>query len=247
MEGDGGEGVEGGGGEGVEGEGGEGEVGAHGEGERKGKGEWHTCCDVPSDQLALQEIIIVMLEDEAGSQPPKRRRRVAKKVPAWLAMEPCCCCLDRGYECEKPLAGMKGTACPRCVKLHITCKRARVEGDKEEEVLEWRKCMWPEVIILIAGPLQAAAPPLEDAIWALLKKVAGHLRMIVSKVKRIGDEVHKVKEDRRVRKTLQVGVQTEVHEVMEVGVGEEEEGKGEEVEDGEARDKDGEGDEDMEE
>ena len=123
------------------------------------------------------------------------------------------------------------------------------EEEEEEEVLEWRKCMW-----LIAGPLWVAAPPLEDAIWACLEKVAGHLGTITSKVKRIGDEVCEVKEDRRMRKRLQVGVQTEAHEVMEVGVGEEEEEKGKETEDREDGDKDGEdgdkdreGDEDMEE
>ena len=124
-----------------------------------------------------------------------------------------------------------------------------MEGDKEEEeeVLEQRKWMWPEAIILIAGPSWAAAPPLEDAIWVLLKKVAGHLGMITSEVKRIGDEVCEVKEDRRMRKRPQVGVQMGVHEVTEVGVGEKEEGKGKEMEDGEDRDKDREGDEDMKE
>ena len=97
-------------------------------------------------------------------------------------------------------------------------------------------------------------PPLEDAIWACLEKVAGHLGTITSKVKRIGDEVCEVKEDRRMRKRLQVGVQMEAREVMEVGVGEEEEEKGKETEDREDGDKDGEdgdkdreGDEDMEE
>ena len=70
---------------------------------------------------------------QAGSQPSKQRRRAVKKAPAWLAMEPCCWCLDQGCECEEPPAGTKGTACPRCVKLHIMCKRARVEGDEEEE------------------------------------------------------------------------------------------------------------------
>ena len=68
-------------------------------------------------------------------------------------------------------------------------------------------------------------------------------------MKRIRDEVCEVKEDRRMRKRLQVGVQTDVHEVKEVGVGEEEEEYGKETEDGEDRDrdKDEEGDEDMEE
>ena len=123
-----------------------------------------------------------------------------------------------------------------------------MEGDEEEEeVPEWRKCMRPEVVIPIAGPLQVAAPPLEDTIWALLEKVVGHLRTIASEVKRIGDEVCEVKEDRRVRKRPQVEVQMEVHEVTEVGVGEEEEGKGEEAEDGEDGVMDGERDEDMEE
>ena len=126
-----------------------------------------------------------------------------------------------------------------------------MEGDEEEEekeeVLEWRKRMQLEVVIPVAGPLQAAAPPLEDAIWALLEKVAGHLGTITSEVKRIGDEVCKVKEDGRMRKRPQVGVQTEVREVTEVGVGEEEEEKGKEMEDREDGDKDGEGDEDMEE
>ena len=190
-----------------------------------------------------------MSEDEAGSQPPKRRRQAPKKALVRLTMEPCHQRLDRGYKCEEPPAGMKGTVCPRCAKLHITCKRARVEGDKEEEeeVPERRKCMRLEVVIPVVGPLQAAAPPLEDAMWALLEKVAGHLRTIVSKVKRIGDEVHKVKEDRRMRKRPQVGVQMEVCKVTEVGVGEEEEEKGKEMEDGEDGDKDGEGDENMEE
>ena len=145
---------------------------------------------------------------------------------------------------------MKGTACPRCVKLHITCKQVRVEGDEEEEeeeVPEWRKRMQPEVVIPVAGPLWVATPPLKDAIWALLEKVAGHLGTIVSEVKRIGDEVREVKEDRKMRKRPQVGVQMEVHKVTEVGVGEEEEEKGKEMEDGEDGDKDGEGDEDMEE
>ena len=125
-----------------------------------------------------------------------------------------------------------------------------MEGDEEEEkeeVPEQRKQMWPEVVILIVGPLWVATPPLEDTIWALLEKVAGHLGMIASKVKRIRDKVHKIKEDRSMRKRLQVRVQTEAHEVMEVGVGEEEEGKRKEMEDGEDRDKDREGDEDMEE
>ena len=124
-----------------------------------------------------------------------------------------------------------------------------MEGDKEEEeeVLERRKWMWLEVIILIVGPSWAATPPLEDAIWVLLKKVVGHLGMITSEVKRIGDEVCEVKEDRRMRKRPQVGVQMGAHKVTEVGVGEKEEGKGKEMEDGEDRDKDREGDEDMEE
>ena len=186
-------------------------------------------------------------EDEAGSQPPKRRRRAAKKALVQLTMEPCCCCLDRGYECKEPPVGTKGTACPRCAKLHITCKQVRVEGNEKEEVLEQRKHMWPEVIIPIVGPSRVAAPPLKDAIWVLLKKVVGHLGMITSKVKRIRDEVRKVKEDRRMRKRPQVGVQTEACEVMEVGVGEEEEERGKEMEDREDGDKDGEGDEDMEE
>ena len=188
-------------------------------------------------------------ENEAGSQPPKWRRRAAKKALVQLAMEPCHWCLDQGYECEEPPAGMKGTACPRCMKLHIMCKQARVEGDEEEEeeVLEWRKRMQPEVIILVVGPLQAAAPPLKDAIWALLEKVVDHLGTIASEVKRIRDKVREVKEDRRMRKRLQVGVQTEAREVMEVGVGEEEEEKGKETEDGEDGDKDGEGNEDVEE
>ena len=121
------------------------------------------------------------------------------------------------------------------------------EEEEEEEVPERRKRMWPEVIIPIAGPLWAAAPPLKDAIWARLEKVAGHLGTITSKVKKIGDEVCEVKEDRRMRKRLQVGVQTEACEVMEVGVGEEEEERGKEMEDREDGDKDGEGDEDMEE
>ena len=69
----------------------------------------------------------------------------------------------------------------------------------------------------------------------------------MSKVKRIRDEVHEVKEDRRMRKRPQVGVQMEARKVTEVGVGEEEEEKGKEMEDGEDGDKDGEGDEDMEE
>ena len=124
-----------------------------------------------------------------------------------------------------------------------------MEGNEEEkeEVQEQRKWMQPEVVIPIAGPSQVAAPPLEDTIWALLEKVAGHLGMITSEVKRIGDEVREIKEDRRMRKRLQVGVQMEAHKVKEVGVGEEEEGKGKEMEDGEDRDKDGEEDEDMEE
>ena len=130
------------------------------------------------------------------------------------------------------------------------CKQARVEGDEEEEeeeVLEWRKCMWPEVVIPVMGPSWAATPPLKDTLWALLKKVVGHLGMIASEMKRIGDKVHEVKEDRRMRKRLQVGVQTEACEVMEIGVGEEEEEKGKAMEDREDGDKDGEGDEDMEE
>ena len=144
---------------------------------------------------------------------------------------------------------MKGTMCLRSMKLHIMCKRARVEGDKEEEEEDpkQRKWMQPEVVIPVVGPLWAAAPPLKDTIWALLEKVAGHLGTITSKVKRIRDEVHKVKEDRRIRKRPQVGVQTEACEVKEVGVGEKEEEKGKETEDREDRDKDGEGDEDMEE
>ena len=89
--------------------------------------------------------------------------------------------------------------------------------------------MRPEVVIPVMEPSWAAAPPLKDAIWALLKKVVGHLGMIASEMKRIGDKVHEVKEDRRMRKRLQVGVQTEAHEVTEVGVGEEEEEKGKET------------------
>ena len=109
--------------------------------------------------------------------------------------------------------------------------------------------MWLEVVIPVVGPSWVAVSPLEDAIWVLLEKVAGHLRIITFKVKRIGDKVCEVKEDRRMGKRLQVGVQTEVHEVKEVGEGEEEEEKGKETEDGEDRDrdKDEEGDEDMEE
>ena len=123
-----------------------------------------------------------------------------------------------------------------------------MEGDEEEEeVPERRKRMQPEVVIPVAGPSWVATPPLEDAIWALLEKVAGHLGTIVSEVKRIRDEVCEVKEDRKMRKRPQVGVQMEVHEVTEVGVGEEEEEKGKEMEDGEDGDKDREGDEDMEE
>ena len=57
-----------------------------------------------------------------------------------------------------------------------------MKGDEneDEEDPEQRKWMWPEVVIPVVGPSWVAAPPLEDTIWALLEKVAGHLRMITS-------------------------------------------------------------------
>ena len=56
------------------------------------------------------------------------------------------------------------------------------EEEEEEEVLEWRKWMWLEVVIPITGPSWAATPPLKDAIWVLLEKVADHLGTIASEV-----------------------------------------------------------------
>ena len=110
----------------------------------------------------------------------------------------------------------------KCAWLHIVCKWSRVEGDneednEEEEVRGWRKRARPEVVIPVAGPSRAVAP-LENAIWALLERMTEHLGSIAHEVKRIGDEVCDVKEDRRKRAKPQAEVQTEVTETAEKGV-----------------------------
>ena len=90
------------------------------------------------------------LDDDTGSQQPKQKRRAGKKGPAQLMLEPCRRCIDWGEACEEPPVGSKGTACKRCTRLHITCKRVRGDEDKEEEeeeVVEWKKRMQVEVVI----------------------------------------------------------------------------------------------------
>ena len=70
-------------------------------------------------------------------------------------LEPCHCCIDWGEVCEESLAGSKGTACKRCMRLHIMCKRAwgDKEEEEEEEVVEQRKRPQLEVVIPVPGPL----------------------------------------------------------------------------------------------
>ena len=96
-----------------------------------------------------------MSDNDTGSQQPKWKRQAGKKGPVRLALEPCCRCIDWGKACEEPLVGSKGTACKRCMRLHITCKQAwgnEAKEEEEEEVVEQRKRMRLEVVIPVPGP-----------------------------------------------------------------------------------------------
>ena len=78
-------------------------------------------------------------------------------------------------------------ACKRCARLHITCKRAQGNEDKEEEeeeVVERKKRMQAEVVIPVPALLQAVIRlQLDNAMWALIKQMSEHLGAIVHKVK----------------------------------------------------------------
>ena len=186
-------------------------------------------------------------DNDTGSQQPKRKRRVGKKGLAQLVLKPCRRCIDRGEPCEEPPAGLKGTACKRCARLHITCKRARGDGDKEEEVVvvvERKKRMWADVVIPVPAPPWAVIGlQLDNAMWVLIKRMSEHLSAIAHEVKRITDDVKEVRDSRRAKVRPQAGVQTEEKEMAEAGV-EAEEGGENGSEDG---DKDGEGEMEMEE
>ena len=97
------------------------------------------------------------------------------------------------------------------------------------------------MVILVLGPSQAVIRlQLNNAMWALIKQMSKHLGAIMHEVKQIADNMKEVRDSRRAKVRLQVGVQTEE---KEAGVEAEEEGeKG--SEDG---DKDGEGEQEMEE
>ena len=161
-------------------------------------------------------------------------------------LEPCRRCIDRGKPCEEPPAGSKGTACKRCTRLHIMCKRAWGNEDKEEEeeVVERKKRMWAEVVIPVPAPLRAVIGlQLDNAMWALIERMSEHLGAIAHGVKRITDDVKEVWDSRRAKVRPQAGVQTEEKEMVEAGV-EAEEGGEKGLEDGE---KDGEGEKETEE
>ena len=187
------------------------------------------------------------LDDDTGSQQPKRKRRAGKKGPARLALEPCRHCIDQGEPCEEPLVGSKGTACKRCARLHITCKRAQGDEDEEEEevvVVERKKRMWADMVIPVpALPWVVIGLQLDNAMWVLIEWMSEHLGAIAHEVKRITDDMKEVRDSRRAKVRPQAGVQTEEKEMAEAGV-EAEEGGENGSEDG---DKDGEGEMEMEE
>ena len=201
------------------------------------------------------------LDDDTGSQQPKRKRRAGKKGPARLALEPCRHCIDQGELCEEPPAGSKGTACKRCARLHITCKRAQGDEDEDEEevvVVERKKRMQAEVVIPVPAPPRAVIGlQLNNTMWALIERMSEHLgaithevkritddvKRIADDVKRIADDVKEVQDSRRAKARPQAGVQTEEKETAEAGV-EAEEGGEKGSEDGE---KDGEGEKETEE
>ena len=172
---------------------------------------------------------------------------MGKKGPARLALEPCRHCIDRGELCEEPPAGLKGTACKRCMRLHIMCKRAWGDEDEEEEeevVVEQKKRMQAEVVIPVPAPPRAVIRlQLDNAMWVLIEQMSKHLGAIVHKVKQITDDVKEVWDSRRAKARPQAGVQTEEKETAEAGV-EAEEGGEKGSEDGE---KDGEGEKETEE
>ena len=165
-------------------------------------------------------------EDHTGSQQPKWKRQVGKKGPAQLTLKPCCCCINQGELCKEPLAGSKGTVCKRCVRLHITCKRAPGDEDKEEEeVVEQKKRMRAEVMIPVLAPLRAVIGlQLDNTMWALIEQMSEHLGAIVHEVKQIADDMKEVRDSRRAKVRPQAGVQTEEKETVEAGVEAEEGG-----------------------
>ena len=144
-------------------------------------------------------------------------------------LEPCCRCIDRGEGCEEPLAGSKGTACNRCARLHITCKRVQSNEDEEEEkeeVVEQRKRMRPEVVIPVLGPSRAVIQlQLDNSMWVLIEQMSEHLGTITHEVKQIVDDVKEVQDSRRVKVRPQAGVQMEEKEMAEAGVEAEEGGE----------------------
>ena len=158
-------------------------------------------------------------------------------------LEPCRRCINQGELWKEPPAGSKGTACKRCARLHITCKRVQGNED-EEEVVERKKRMWVEVMIPVPAPPRAVIRlQLNNAMWALIERMSEHLGAIAHKVKRIADDIKEVWDSRRAKVRPQAGVQTEEKETTEVGV-EAEEGGEKGLEDGE---KDGEGEKETEE
>ena len=186
-------------------------------------------------------------DDDTGSQQPKRKRRAGKKGPARPALKPCRRCINWGEPCEEPPAGLKGTACKRCARLHITCKRARGDEDEEEEevvVVERKKRMRAEVVIPVPAPPQAVIGlQLDNTMWVLIERMSKHFSAIAHEVKQITDNMKEVQDSRRAKARPQAGVQTEEKKTAEAGV-EAEEGGEKGSEDGE---KDGEGEKEMEE
>ena len=130
------------------------------------------------------------------------------------------------------------------------------EGE-EEEVVEQRKRMQPEVVIPVLGLSRAVIGlQLDNAMWALIEQMSEHLGAIAHKVKQIADDVKEVRDSRRANVRLQAGVQMEEKEMAEVGVEAEKGGEkgsensdkdGEGEKEMEDRDKDGEGEKEMEE
>ena len=104
------------------------------------------------------------------------------------------------------------------------------EEEEEEEVVEWRKRMQPEVVILVLGlPRAVIGLQLNNTMWALIEQMSKHLGAIPHEVKWIADDMKEVQDSRRAKVKPQAGVQMEETETVEVGVeAEEEEDKGSE-------------------
>ena len=66
---------------------------------------------------------------------------------------------------------------------------------------------------------------LDNAMWALIKRMSDHLSSIAHEVKWIVDDMKEVRDSRRVKVRPQVGVQTEEKEMVEAGFEAEEEGE----------------------